>query len=235
MKNEAIKFADGAVVIGLSTVADGDMRLAEKTGDELLAVRANISNFLHRTGFEVDSTALVLMHYGKDNFRQYRTVDHAWGGKGLGLADQAPVSDALATTTRDLGLFLPLADCLGAVLYDPEHQALMVSHLGRHNLLQDGAQASVEFMSQQFGTRPEKLKTWLSPAGSKESFPVWARDNKGLRELALEQFTAVGVSLANIEGDETDTTTSPDYYSHSQALKTGVDLNKRFAIVARIA
>ncbi|MDR1033066.1 MAG: laccase domain-containing protein [Candidatus Nomurabacteria bacterium] len=235
MKNEAINFADGAVVIGLSTVADGDIRLAEKTGDALTEVQVNIANFLHRTGFEPEHTALVYMRYDKDDFKRYHLADGTWGGKGMKTAESAPVSDGLATQARGLGLFLPLADCLGAVIYDPEHQALMVSHLGRHNLLQDGAKTSVEFMAEKFGYKPGSLQIWLSPAGGKEGFPVWARDGKGLRELALEQFAAAGVDLANIISDDTDTTTSPDYYSHSQALKTGVDLNKRFAIAARLA
>ncbi|MDR0591173.1 MAG: laccase domain-containing protein [Candidatus Nomurabacteria bacterium] len=234
MRNDPIIFADGKVVIGLSTVTDGDMRLAEKTGDALLAVRANIANFLHRTGFSLEGTALVLMRYDKDDFTQYQVIDGAWAGKGMTLAEAVPAADGLATTARDLGLFLPLADCLGVVLYDPEHQALMVSHLGRHNLLQNGATRSVEFMTKQFSSKPERLQIWLSPAGGKENFPIWARDNKGLRELALEQFAAASVNSKNITSDETDTTISHDYFSHSQSLKTGEGLNKRFAIVARL-
>jgi copper oxidase (laccase) domain-containing protein len=235
VKNDVIKFADGKVAIGLSTVADGDMRLRDKSGDGLAKVRANITNFLHRTGFELESTTLVLLDYNREDFTQYQVADDTWSGKGMTTAAGAvPAADGLATTTRDLGLFLPLADCLGAVVYDPEHEALMVSHLGRHNLLQNGAASSVKYMTQQFGSKPEGLQIWLSPAGGKENFPVWALGNKGLRELALEQFAVASVNLTNITGDDIDTTTSPNYYSHSQALKTGQNLNKRFAIVAKI-
>jgi len=232
MKNEPIKLGD-KVVIGLSTVADGDMRAVDKTGAELEQIYENQRRFLERNGFSAERTVLVKMSYDTEDFRRYSTVGAEDAGSGM-TKDRSVSHDALATREKELGLFLPIADCVGAVIFDPEHEALMVSHLGRHNVLQEGGEEGVKYLIQQFKSDPKKLLVWLSPAGGKENFPVWARDNKGLRELAVEQLVRVGVKSKSVFGDDIDTTTDPNYYSHSIALKTGKDLNKRFAIVARM-
>ena len=233
MKNNPIVLGDG-VVIGLSTVADGDMRVYNKEGAELERVRANIAKFLKRAGFSVDRSVLVKLDYSTDDFRKYSRVNASDAGRGISDTGSVDAHDALATAEKDLGLFLPLADCLGAVIFDPEHQVLMVSHLGRHSIEQNGGAESVKYLMREFGSLPGRLLIWLSPSAGKENYPLIKLGGQSIREAVIEQLVGAGVDAENISGDDIDTTVSPDYYSYSQAQKTGKDLNKRFAIVAKI-
>lgn len=233
MKNEPITFADN-VIIGLSTVADGDMRTAAKTESELSQVRKNQEAFLARCESTISRTTLVRADYETDDFRRYFVVDDAWAGRGMVANNPVGSADALATNARDLGLFLPLADCLGAVIYDSENGALMVTHLGRHATEQFGAAKSIEFMTQKFGSDPAKIKVWLSPAAGAKNYPLFVFGNRSLRNVNIEQFISAGISQRNISGNGIDTTTDENYFSHSMAQKTGENLGKRFAIVAKL-
>jgi len=234
MKNEPIKFADGKVIIGLSTVADGDIRTVGKAGAVLAKVRQNRDEFLYRVGFAPEQTALVMLDYDSQDFTRYTVIDTKNAGQGIVPDRKVDVADALVTREKELGMFLPLADCLGAVIYDPEREALMVSHLGRHNLEQSGGEKSIEFLVREFGTQPKNLVVWLSPSAGKENYPLFSFDNKSIREVAVEQLTKAGVNPDNIFGEDIDTTVDDNYYSHSVAQRTGKDLNKRFAIVAKM-
>jgi hypothetical protein len=232
--NDPIKLGD-KVIIGLSTVADGDMRNADKTGEALAAVNQNREKFLTRNGFNIDQTALVRLDYDTDDFTRYKVADESWAGRGMLDPDTVGVSDALATTTVNLGLFLPLADCLGAVIYDPKKAVLMVSHLGRHNTEQFGAKKSIEFLQNTFGSDPNDILIWLSPSAGQQNYPLYAFDNRSLRDVNVEHFISVGINLKNIFGDDLDTTTDENYYSHSIAQKSGEMVKARFAIVAKIS
>lgn len=213
------------VLIGLSTVADGNMKALNP--DDADHVFENQTRFLNRSGFVPDQTYLFWLDYDKTDFCHYQTVNST-----PDRAMQKMVGvDGLATATRGLGLFLPLADCLGAVIYDPVSRGgvLMVSHLGRHATEQHGATKSIEFMTSKFGTDPAKVKIWLSPVAGECNYPLYKFENRSLRDVNVEHFVAAGVNLANIVGGDIDTTTDSNYFSHSCG-----DCNKRFAIVAKM-
>ena len=127
---------------------------------------------------------------------------------------------------------MPLADCIGAVLYDEEHGVLMMSHLGRHSLEHNGGVKSVSYLEENYNSNPAKLKVWLSAAVSKESYKIYALDHKGMKEVAFEQFKQAGVVLENIAEITDETDLHPDYYSHSQYLKGETTENGRHAFVA---
>ncbi len=228
MKNEPIIFAND-VVIGLSTIADGNMKAVDPRDENEVA--KNQKTFLSRTGFAPSETMMIWLDYDKTDFCRYEIVtknaEHKNMRKIVGV-------DGLATTAKNLAIFLPLADCLGAVIYDPKNHALMVSHLGRHSAEQFGARKSIEFMTNQFGTNPRDVRIWLSPTAGAKNYPLFAFDNRSLRDVNVRHFSQSGVLPEKISGGEIDTTTDENYFSHSVAQKTGVDLGKRFAIVAKL-
>jgi copper oxidase (laccase) domain-containing protein len=224
-----ILFADGKVVIGLSTVADGNMRTIGKSGAPLRQVRQNRINFLAAVDLTPEQTVLVMIDYDSDNFCRFDVASRNWRGNGMVANRPVKTADGLATTTHDLGLFLPLADCLGAVIYDPEHAVLMVSHLGRHATEQNGAAASLAFLTQNYQTNPSNLQIWLSPSAGADNYPLYSFDNQSLRSVNINQLLAAGVSISNISGRHIDTTTDQQFFSHSQSRD-----NQRFAIVAKI-
>jgi copper oxidase (laccase) domain-containing protein len=164
---------------------------------------------------------------------RYREVTQSDGGLGMydGNIDAA---DALITRTPGLALFLPVADCIGAAIYDLAQNIIMVSHLGRHSLEQHGAQKSVEYLVRTHGSIPSNLQIWLTPAAGKDTFPIWALNNQGLKESAYMQFHAAGITDAQIIDNPIDTTRDSRYYSYSEFLKGNRDIDADYAIVAMI-
>ena len=125
-----------------------------------------------------------------------------------------------------------LADCLGAVIYDPTNQIMMVTHLGRHSIEMEGGIKSVQFLVDEFGSEPADLQIWLSPAVDVENYPLFAFENRGLLEVAYEQFIKAGVGIDQIEASDIDTATDDNYFSHSEYLAGNQMTDGRFAIDA---
>lgn len=190
----------------------------------------NRRKFLEMNNVSPEKSVLVQLSYNSDDFCRYDVVDALATGEGI--TRDGRVADGLATQAKNLALFLPLADCIGAVLYDPDYQALMLSHLGRHNLEQNGGQKSVEFMRQAFGTNPARLEVYFSPSAGAENYPLFDFDNKSLAEVAINQLCAGGARRENIKLSPVDTTTNENYFSHSEYKKGHRKTDGRFAIMA---
>lgn len=217
------------VKLAISTVSDGTMK---RGGADANEVDKNRRVFLEKHGLSPEKSVLVQLDYDSDDFCRYDIVDETAAGEGM-IRD-GRIADALATQTKNLGLFLPLADCVGVVLYDPEHQALMLTHLGRHNLELNGGQKSVEFMTEQFGTVPADIEATFSPSAGGENYPLFAFDGKSLAAVAVQQLVAAGVKEDNIATSPIDTTKDETYFSHSEFLKGHRESAGRFAIVAKL-
>jgi copper oxidase (laccase) domain-containing protein len=219
-----------AVTAAVSSKADGNMKFG--IGDDT-KVEANRYNFLQTAGMNISRTTLVGITYDTDNFAKYRIVTEAEKQAGMSADTKAEYADALVTNQRGHALFLPLADCMGVILYDPMHHALMVSHVGRHSAEIDGARRSVKYLKDTFSSNPAELKVWLSPAVGKATYPLHRFGGKGLQEVVIDQLLASGVLEQNIEKSDIDTAASENYYSHSQHLKGNDELG-RFAVVAEM-
>lgn len=217
------------VIAAISSKKNGSMKLNHPNGDP--EVVENRRNFLKTVGINPYDATLVGVSYDTADFARYRIVDES--EKGIGIHDRENVVDADALVTHNVGhaLFLPLADCVGAILYDEAHNVLMVSHLGRHSTEIEGAKKSVKFLQEHYDTDPTKLKVWLSPGVGKATYPLEAFGGKSLHEVIEHQLEQVGVLTENIENNNINTAESDDYYSHSEYLK-GIDEFGRFAIVA---
>ena len=154
------------------------------------------------------------------------------------------VADALYTTTPGVGLFLPVADCVATVIYDPARRALAVAHLGRHSTCAKLAPRVIRhFISD--GSNPHDLVVWMSPHAQKASYkldwfdkandPEWQdfydqqADGFYLDMAGFNQrrMTELGVLSQNIYVSQVDTVTDGNYFSHS-----GGDVTGRIAVVA---
>lgn len=216
------------LVYGVSDVHDGSMKEAN-SGHVL--VYENCKRYLGKFNVKPDSATLVYLTYEGDDYCRFRSVDASAGGEGF-VYDATVPSDALFTTTKSLALFLPLADCVGTVLYDEVTESLGLAHLGRHNLEQYAGTAAVRYMQQHYGADPKNLHVHLSPAAGKSSYPLFAFDNRGLHEVAVEQLLSAGVKAESITVDHRDTTVDNTLFSHSEFLKGKRKSNGRHAIVA---
>lgn len=222
-----------AVVAALSSVDDGTM-VVSSDEHNLTEVTVNRRQFLEACGLEFDQAALVKISYDTATFTRYRVLTAVDRGDGMSRASTM-TTDALATKEPELAMFVGLADCLGAILYDPRTHSLMVSHLGRQATEQYGARRSVAFMSQQFGAHPKDILVWLSPAVGQATYPVHSFGDKGLLQVNLEHLKEAGIASEHIEACPVDTAVDERYFSHSQFLQGHRTVDGRFAIAAQLA
>ena len=215
-------------IIYVSTKADDSMKPLNSTDAE---VKQNRAAFLQKHGLQPRDTTLVNLLYEGADYCRYKTVDTAHKGDGIAFKSTLVV-DALVTTQPGHALLLPLADCIGAVLYDPTQHVLMLSHLGRHNLEQYGGTESVKYLMKYHGVEPKNLQVWLSPAAGKDNYPLHAFGGRGMHEVAHEQLKASGVLPQNITTSPIDTTKNEEYFSHSEYLKGNRPTDGRFCVVA---
>jgi hypothetical protein len=155
-------------------------------------------------------------------------------------------ADVVYTETPGVGLFLPIADCIGTVLYDQTRAALALAHLGRHASVAKTMSKTIEHFVQK-GSNPADLLIWMSPSIAKEQYGLAYFDDatatdweqfvmrkEGKIHLDLAGFNKAlavhaGVPDANIFVSPVTTATDPNYFSHSQG-----DSNARFAVVAQL-
>ena len=218
------------VVVGLSSIDDGNMKFASGDAEE---VRENRIHFLRQIDIDPTQATLVQMTYtDTTDFTRYHVVDDENLGEGILEPVSDLCADALTVTRPDHALFLPLADCVGAVIYDSQAKIMMVSHLGRHNIEQQGAFKSIQYLAEEFGSIPTDLKIWLSPSVGSDSYPLHDFSNRSLRDVVCAQFEEAGVGLEQIEVNDIDTAEDDNYFSHSEYLSGNQMSDGRFAIVA---
>lgn len=221
------------LIVAHSTVRDGSMLNRDETSLEQAI--AHREKWLSSVGVPIEQTYRIILAYaGRDDFCRYREVSND-DVPANSLDGDNVISDALITTRPGVALFLPLADCIGAVFHDEEHGVLMMSHLGRHSLEQNGGVKSVQHLVKHYGTDPAKLKVWLSAAIGKNYYKIFKLDNKGMKEVLHEQLAEAGVTPENIQDTDHDTGTHEAYYSYSEFLKGNKPENGRHAIVAMMA
>ncbi len=214
-------FPDG-VVVRISSVGDGSM----KDGVEIMTPEAVHSRtvFLEGNAMPSDQVAVMFADYATDNFCVYR---EAAAGLMAG-------TDATVVCDLDRPVLLPLADCLGAVIYDPMNHVLMVSHLGRHSVEQYGGTRSIQYLVDHYGADPAELLVWLGPSPNAVDYPLHAFGNRSFVDVVTEQLFTAGISRESIEVSHVDTATNPHYFSHSQFIKGAQATDGRYAIVAML-
>lgn len=206
----------------VSSIEDGSM----KDGVNLMtpeAVRCRKA-FLAKLSMPSDRAAIHFASFDTDDYCVYREA----------TAGLMPGVDGAATDQRYQPILLPLADCTGAIIYDPVHHAVMVSHLGRHSTEQHGGVKSIEYMTHRFDSQPRDLLVWLSPSPNGADYPLWQFDNRSFSEVICEQLLTAGVTLERIEVSTVDTIRNRAYFSHSEFLKGNRQVDGRFAIAAML-
>lgn len=212
-----------------STVADGSMLNRHNPSD--MTVIKNRTVFLEKHGIKLAQTTRVKTIYTGNNYCRYSEVGVADMGNGM-TDDDVITSDGLVTRLPGHALLLPVADCIGATFFDPQENVLMVSHLGRHSLEQQGAVRSVKFLVQRYNCIPSRLRVWLTPAPSKAAYPIWALNNKGMKEVCFEQLRLAGILDKNIIDNPADSATDHNYYSYSEFLKGNRTKDGDYVMVA---
>ena len=216
---------NGEVKVGISEISDGNMRFFDGDESEVIMNQKKISDFIEiasknaarvRTIYDNRKCFTEYFEITNENLSEYSIENSEM---------QIPVSDGLVTRLHDVGFLLPLADCLGIVVYDEENEALGLLHAGRQNIEEFGPRKFVEFFNEKFGSKAERLKIYFSPHAV--NYSVYKFDGKLLSNVAKEQLIEAGVLLENILDSEIDTVSDEHFPSHSSG-----DKEFRFAIVS---
>jgi copper oxidase (laccase) domain-containing protein len=217
------------ILVGISKADDGNMHIAnDKTNKDVIS---NRKAFLTKNNIDINQTTRISTIYEGNNYRRYYEVSDKQKGDGM-FDGNVITADALVTKKLNHALFLPIADCVGAVIFDQTKQVLMLSHLGRHAIEQNGGFESVKFLVDNYGCNSSDLLVWLTPAPGADTYPLFAFDNRSLKDVALEQLQSAGILLKNINDNPADTAKDLSYFSHSEFLKGNRPNDGRFAVVA---
>jgi hypothetical protein len=220
------------IIAAVSSKSDGNMSFSKGNDAETLQNRIT---FLKKMDIDPTHATLVRVAYeNTEHFARYKIISDSHKAEGMLVPESELIADALVVTKPGHALFLPLADCVGAIIYDAKQRILMVSHLGRHSTEQQGATKSIRYLIDQFHTDVNDIKVWLSPAVGQETYPLKALNDGSLQDAILEQLLVTNIPRENIELSNIDTASNEDYFSHSQFLAGNRDKDGRFAVVAMI-
>lgn len=217
----------GKVEVGISEISDGNMRFFD--GGNETEVIDNQKKLGEVLDLGSDKIVRIRTIYGdrKDFIDFYKITDENLSEYVMtNPEEKIPVSDGLITKCSNVGILLPLADCLGIVVFDEEYHVLGLLHSGRQNVEQYGPGKFIEYFVENFNSNPEKLKVYFSPHAL--YYQIYKFDNKLLSEVAKEQLIVAGVLSENIMDYKIDTVDDTNLPSHSSGDRT-----QRFAIVAK--
>lgn len=233
-------FPSGDIVVRVSSRSDGTM-LDRAMGVHGGGVVSNRTKFCDAVGIDYGDVVYQRIIY--DDSCTYSVVAEVNSSSTTKFTSEV-VADALCTTQPGVGLFLPVADCVATVLYDPKRRALALAHLGRHSSYAKLAEHVVRWFTNG-GSNPGDIIVWMSPHAQKESYrlewfdrsddPDWQGfyvhkedgyylDMAGANAHLLQ---ASGVRPENITVSPVDTMANDQYFSHMQGESTG-----RIAVVA---
>lgn len=219
------------ILVAISTVQDGNMlNRDDETSSEVVA---NRKSFLAKNSIDINQTTRVNIVYDGDNYRRYYEVSEEHKSNGM-LYEDIVAADALVTRNPKHALFLAVADCVGAVIFDPDNNVLMLTHLGRHSLEQNGGFESVRFLVDHYGSIPNNLRVWLTPAPGPDVYPLYKFDNRSVKNVVYQQLQAAGILEKNVTDNPADTSKDMNYYSHSEFLQGNRTDDGRYAIVAEM-
>lgn len=225
------------LLIAVSTRQDGTMLDRELANRHHETVVANRRAFCGNNGIAYDKCVYQTISY--DDEQTYDRIQEVDIPSSEGV-----YADVLYTRTPDLGLFLPIADCVGTVIYDPIRKALALAHIGRHASIAKTLQKTIRYFVRD-GSKTDNIFVWMAPSVGVEDYTMkyfhytadqdWQPfvdimpdgihlDLQGFnKNLALQE----GVPERNIFISKTNTARDKKYFSHSQG-----DTNGRFAVLA---
>ena len=218
---------DNKVEVGISEINDGSMRFfGEGDEGEIIGNQNKLSGVIGLNGERVARVRTI--YDGRDTFTDYGEVtDGNLSEYSINNPEERiPISDGLVTSFSEVGLLLPLADCVGAVVFDERQGIVGLLHSGRQNLEQYGSRKFIEYLVRNFGAKPEELKIYFSPYAV--NYPIFKLGNKSMSESVVGQLMSAGVLLENIFDSKIDTVSDERFPSRS-----GGELRRRFAIVVK--
>ena len=231
------------LLIAVSSKDDGTM-LNRIRGRHVAEIVNNRRRFCDQTGVKYDDVVYHVISYNQG--QTFDTIAEVTETDTVKHNNEGIFADALYTETAGIGLFLPVADCIATVIYDPRRRALMLAHLGRHSTVAQLMSRAVRYFVER-GSQAKDLQILMSPSITQKNYRMdyfnhtndtnWRNfcrqtadgiylDMQGFnRSLAVQ----AGIPAENIFISPIDTADDPNYFSHSAG-----DTGGRFAVLAEI-
>ena len=229
------------LLIAVSSKDDGTM-LNRIRGRHVAEVLENRRRFCDQIGVKYDDVVYHVISY--DQGQTFDTIADVTEADTTRHNSEGIFADALYTEAVGVGLFLPVADCIATVIYDPKRRALMLVHLGRHSTVAQLMTRAIRYFVER-DSQAKELQIWMSPSITQKNYRMdyfdhaddinWQNfcrqtadgiylDMQGFnRSLAVR----AGVPAENIFISPVDTADNPNYFSHSAGDTAG-----RIAVVA---
>ena len=223
------------LLVAVSSKDDGTM-LNRIRGRHVAEVLDNRRRFCDQIGVNYDDVVYHVISY--DQGQTFDAIADVTEADTTRHNSEGIFADALYTEAVGIGLFLPVADCIATVIYDPKRRALMLAHLGRHSTVAQLMSRAVRYFVER-GSQAKELQIWMSPSITQKNYRMdyfdhtndtnWHNfchqtadgiylDMQGFnRSLAIQ----VGVPADNIVMSSIDTADDPNYFSHSSGDTAG--------------
>ncbi len=229
------------LLVAVSSKDDGTM-LNRIRGRHVAEVLENRHRFCDQIGVKYNDAVYHVISY--DQAQTFDNIAEVAETDTVKHNNEGIFADALYTEMAGVGLFLPVADCIATVIYDPKRRALMLAHLGRHSTVAQLMSRAVRYFVER-GSQAKDLQIWMSPSITQKNYRMdyfdhtndtnWHNfcrqtadgiylDMQGFNRLLAIQ---AGVPAENIFISPIDTADNPNYFSHSSGDTVG-----RIAVVA---
>ena len=229
------------LLVAVSSKDDGTM-FNRIRGRHVAEIVNNRRRFCNQIGVKYDDVVYHVISY--DQTQTFDNIAEVTEADTVKHNNEGIFADALYTEMAGVGLFLPVADCIAIVIYDPKRRALMLAHLGRHSTVAQLMSQAVRYFVER-GSQAKDLQIWMSPSITQKNYRMDYFDHAS--DINWHNFcrqTADGIYLdmqgfnrslavqAGVSGDSIfispiDTADNPNYFSHSSGDTAG-----RIAVVA---
>lgn len=179
-----------------SKTSDGNMSLIHGNRREALANRKRFFKSLDINPKDV--TELTQVHGNKVTLVR-------------NIACVTEKADGMITNKKDIYLMVKVADCIPIGLYDPNHHAIGLIHVGRRCLETGIIKNAIKKMTENFDSNPKDLIVRFGPSIG----PCCYRTD--LWTQAENQLTSCGVLKKNVDNPKICTYEDKDYFSHRRA------------------
>ena len=231
------------LLIAVSSKNDGTM-LNRIRGRHVAEVLENRHRFCDQIGVKYDDVVYHVISY--DQTQTFDNIAEVTEADTVKHNNEGIFADALYTEMAGVGLFLPVADCIATVIYDPKRRALMLAHLGRHSTVAQLMTRAVRYFVER-GSQAKDLQIWMSPSITQKNYLMdyfdhtndtnwrnFCRQTADGIYLDMQGFNRSLAIRAGVPGDNIfispiDTVDDPNYFSHSAG-----DTGGRFAVLAEI-
>ena len=231
------------LLVAVSSKDDGTM-LNRIRGRHVAEIVNNRRRFCDQIGVKYDDVVYHVISY--DKAQTFDTTIEVTETDTTRHNSEGIFADALYTEMAGVGLFLPVADCIATVIYDPKRRALMLAHLGRHSTVAQLMSRAVQHFVER-GSQAKDLQIWMSPSITQKNYRMdyfnhandtnwhnFCRQTADGIYLDMQGFNRSLAIRAGVPGDNIfispiDTADDPNYFSHSAG-----DTGGRFAVLAEM-